>query len=169
MPRSPLSLPLIITQNFGSNPASYPFTNGHPGLDLRSANNDPWFTCVPGVVHIVNKYWPLYFSAFGQPGYGGYGAAICIDWGQADGTFKRFLYGHGKNRILGLDNKNVAEGIKVGVSGNTGKTDGGYHLHFEIRHYYKGAKYYDGTLKLRYSLDDPKNFLRDYKIPFSYK
>ena len=167
--RSPLNHELIITQDHGEAPANYPFTNGHPGLDLRSSNDDPWYSPIPGFVHIVNKYWPLYFNGFGQPGYRGYGAAVCIDHGQADGTFQRHLFGHGKNRNLGLDNKHVGEGTKLCVSGKTGTTDGGYHLHWEIRHYYNGAPYYDGTVKLRYNLIDPKNFLRDNKIPFRYK
>lgn len=168
MARSPLNHDLVVTQRFGVNDWNYPYTKGHPGLDLRSPNNDPWFAPVTGFVHVVNKTWPLYTWLFGQSGYGGLGAAMCIDQGEADGTFKRFILAHGKDRDLWQDNRHVSEGTPLCASGNTGRSTT-YHLHLEIRHYYFGAPYYDGTLKLRYNLFDPENFLRDNKIPYTYK
>lgn len=172
MPRSPLpsGVPLIITQDQSQNKAKYPYTNGHPGLDLRSPLGEDWFACVPGVVHILNRYPWQYGptgTKLGDLGYRGYGAVIALDWGQADGTFIRFVHGHSRNRRLELDGQHVGEGRFLGESGNTG-TSTAAHLHFEPRHYYYGAPFYDGTLKLTYNVIDPKVLFRNWGLKFKY-
>lgn len=147
MPRSPLGKPLIVTQGFRANKDKYG-PQGHTGIDLRSRLDDPWFSCVPGFVHFKGT-WP-YLT--------GYGAYIELDWGQNDGSYIKFIYGHGKNRRKELDNKHVAEGQKLAVSGNTGWSTAA-HLHFEMRHYRPG--------KAGYTLLNPIEFLEKYKIPYT--
>lgn len=168
MARSPLTSPLVITQRFGVNPKQYPYTNGHPGIDLRSPNGDDWVSCVMGFVHFYNMNIWDWTGSHGQPGYRGYGAVSCVDWGQADGSFVRFLYGHGKNRRKQLEGHWVNEGVYLAESGNTGRSTA-YHLHFELRHYQRGGKYYDGTARLYYDLMDPeKDFLKHFNLKYTY-
>lgn len=162
MPRSPLNHPLVITQHFGANPAAYPGTNGHPGVDLRSPLGDDWFACVAGVLGIrTDRNW-----------YGklvGYGMAAFVDWGQADGTFVRFLYGHGRERRLSLNGKHVEEGQYIAESGNTGRSTAP-HLHFEMRRYYRkgtgAGRYYDVKVGLTYNILNP---VTDYFNPNGIK
>lgn len=165
MPRSPVTHPIKYTQGFLANPGKYPYTHGHSGVDIHSPNGDDFVSCVAGVVHIVNPNYLQYtVTSLGQPSYRGYGAAVCLDWGQGDGSFIRFLYGHGKNRRKSLDGKQVNEGIYLGESGNTGISIG-YHLHFEMRHYLVHGEYYDRTLRARYDLMNPKTeFFDKYHI-----
>src|SRR5437773_2682130 len=98
MPRSPFlnNEPLVETQGFLENPATYPATNGHPGIDLRAPTGRQLTSCVEdAIVHFVDyKNWLGRWVA--------YGAAIALDWGQADG-FIRFLYGHCQNRHKNLE------------------------------------------------------------------
>lgn len=149
MPRSPLNRPLVITQDFGVPETIFGINLGkHKGIDLRSPNNDPWFMCVPGVLHLGGT-WP-YAT--------GYGAYWKLDWGQAEGHIT-FIYGHAKNRDKSLDGRNMGEGTKIAVSGNTGLSTA-YHLHFEMRRYLPNKPY---------TLIDPKEWLRENNIPYTYK
>lgn len=162
MPRSPLKTPLIITQPFGVDPKTYPYTNGHPGIDLRAAEKTNLYACVPGVYHIINR-WPWQYAK-------GYGKAFALDWGQANG-FIRFLYGHCRERRGSLNGALLIEGKFVGLSGNTGFSTAP-HLHFEMRQFITGKKsrYWDSNVDLSYDLLDPvKHFLLPWKIPFTYK
>lgn len=163
MPRSPLDHPLIVTQGFLSRPSVYPYTKGHSGIDFRSPLGDDWFAVIPGFVHMLDyKTW------YGA--WTGYGAAVGLDWGQPDGSFIRFLYGHGKNRRKELDNGHVDEGRFLCESGNTGFSEAS-HLHFEMRKYPKDntGPYWDGKVKRRYYLLNPlKDFFQPYKIPYKF-
>jgi murein DD-endopeptidase MepM/ murein hydrolase activator NlpD len=163
MARSPLNHPLVITQSFMADPASYPGTHGHPGVDLRSPLADDWFACVPGVLGIrTDRDW------LGR--LVGYGQAAFVDWGQADNTFVRFLYGHGRNRRRKLEGKHVDEGQYIAESGNTGRSTAA-HLHFEMRRYYRPrtghGRLYDKSVGLTYNLLDPvKDFFEPNGIPY---
>ena len=170
MPRSPLNHPLIITQSFMANPATYPGTKGHPGVDLRSPLRDDWFACVPGTVTLRTD-WGIILKPFPHVGLVGYGRAVELDWGQADGTFIKFLYGHGTNRLSFPPGQNhVEEGKFLAESGNTGRSTAP-HLHFEMRRYYRPGtghgRLYDKRLNLTYNLLDPvAEFLKPNGIPF---
>lgn len=173
MPRSPIpsNNPLLVvkTNLFLARPHVYRSTGGHPGVDIWSPLGDDWFQCVPGVVHVINR-WPWQYKGNIPQGnsYSGYGAAMAIDWGQGDGSFIRILYGHGRNRKLGKDGLNLDEGGYLCESGNTGFSSGP-HLHFEMRHYpiNKTGKFYDGMLRRRYNLLNPlPHFFDKYKINY---
>jgi hypothetical protein len=164
MPRSPLNKPLLITQDFGAAGPNYGLT-GHTGLDLRSRLSEDWFACVPGILH-ARTDWKL----LPYPHLVGYGRAWELDWGQPDGTFIKFIYGHGMNRRLRLDRQHVDEGQFIAESGNTGMSTAA-HLHFEMRHYLrvKGGQKYDPKLGLFYNLLNPRTaFFDHYKIPIRY-
>lgn len=163
MPRSPIAGPIIITQRFGANPKNYPYTNGHPGVDIRSPLKDDWYSCVPSVYHVINRFYPLK----NDPSYGGYGKAIALDWGHADGTFTRFLYGHGNDRRPSSEGQHFPEGTYVAESGNTGHSTAP-HLHFEMRWYRVAGRFYDGTLKRYYDLKNPTTFFDANKIPYRF-
>lgn len=173
MPRSPLSHPLIVTQNFLDRPSIYPETHGHSGIDFHSPLGDDWFSVVPGFFHLLDygKFvWKLTPFPHKEWVWTAYGAAIGLDWGQADGSFIRFLYGHGKNRRKELDNHHVEEGRFLCDSGNTGFSDAA-HLHFEMRKYPKdnSGEYYDPRVKRHYHLLNPlKEFFQPYKIPYKF-
>lgn len=171
MPRSPINtLPLLVVKSnrFMARPKVYTSTGGHPGIDIWSPLGQDWTACVNGVLHIINKLKSQWGLGSGDPSYSRYGAAVAIDWGQGDGSFIRFVYGHGRNRKLGKDNQHIGEGDYVSESGNTGFSSGP-HLHLEMRHYPRNGtgRYYDGLLRKRYNLQDPeKEFLIKYKIPY---
>ena len=164
MPRSPLAKPLLITQDFGVGGPNYGLT-GHTGVDLRSRLGEDWFACVSGVLHARTDWKLLPF-----PKLVGYGRAWELDWGQADGTFIKFIYGHGMNRRLRLNNKGVPEGEFIAESGNTGMSTAA-HLHFEMRHYLrvKGGQKYDAKLGLFYNLLNPTTeFFQKHGIPITH-
>lgn len=172
MPRSPINTEVLVNKRnlFLARPSVYKTTGGHPGIDIHSPLGEDWFACVPGVIHLVNKLKTQIGLGSGDPSYSRYGAAICVDWGQADGSLIRFLYGHGRNRRKELDGVHVEDGRFLCESGNTGYTTGP-HLHFEMRHYpvNKTGKFYDGTLKRRYNLLNPEaEFFKKHKIAYKY-
>lgn len=176
MPRSPFnhSPILVVKRNrFLANKDTYKSTGGHPGIDLWSPIGDDWFAGVNGVLHIINRTKAEWGENMRGTSYSGYGAGVAIDWGQADGSFIRLVYGHGQNRKLAKDGQHVAEGDYVAESGATGyvrpKGPAGAHLHLEMRHYPKNGtgKFNDPTLKRRYNLLDPeKEFLQKYGLAY---
>lgn len=170
MPRSPLNNPILVVKRnlFRANPKIYLNTNGHSGIDIWSPLGEDWFACVPGVVHLFNRFVWQWGLGLGDPSYSRYGAGMAIDWGQTDG-FIRIIYGHGRNRRKELDNRHVPEGKYMLESGNTGFSSGP-HQHFEMRRFLNSniGKFYDGLVKRRYDLLDPKKeFLVKYKIPYT--
>lgn len=162
MPHSPFlnNEPLLETQGYMDNPKAYPYTHGHPGIDLRSPTGRKLTCCIDdAIVHFVS-----YRDLLGR--WKDYGAAICLDWGQGDG-YIRFLYGHCQNRNNGFEGERVNPGMPLGESDNTGRSTAP-HLHFEMRRFYhdkKRGRYYDSKVGAHYDLMNPLiEFFQKHKI-----
>lgn len=155
--------PLIITQGWMENKKTYPSTRGHSGLDFRAPTGRKLCVCAPDVM----LHFPDYKNWLGK--WNAYGAAIALDWGQADG-FIRFLYGHCQNRRKELKGKHAPEGKLVGETDNTGFSSAP-HLHFEMRRFYGNrmkGKYYDLKIGANYDLINPETeFFKKYKIKYT--
>jgi len=113
-----------ISQRFGENPAWYPSTNGHTGIDWGIPEGTPILAAADGVVTRAE----LDTATAASP-HTGYGYHIRIQ--HADGTTS--IYGHlCQGGILVKTGQRVRMGEVIGRSGNTGMSTGP-HLHFEVR------------------------------------
>ena len=100
-----------ITQRYGEDPAAYPTTNGHPGIDISCPNGTPVLAAHPGV---VSHEW----TAAG-------GAVVRLS---GNGIYTRYCH------LLSYtadDGELVAAGDEIARSDNTGNMTTGPHLHFE--------------------------------------
>jgi hypothetical protein len=110
-----------ISQLFGENPALYPATNGHKGLDFALPEGN-FVRCVfPGLVTFAG----LDPATHVDP-KAGYGLHVRIQ-----GTQYLAIYAHLSFTLLKRDDQ-VQTGQQVGLSDNTGRSTGP-HLHFELR------------------------------------
>ena len=111
----PLSGPLVVTQAFGARPEVYARWNlpGHEGLDLRAAAGTPVMAVDDGQVALASDK-------------GAYGLHYRIghSWGES-------VYAH-LSKLLVMQGQRVTRGQVIGLSGNTGNSDGP-HLHFGLR------------------------------------
>lgn len=159
MPHSPVNHEIVITQDFWASPGAYPKSpwnkeGRHTGLDIRSPYDDPWFSVVPGFLHLEGT-WP-YLT--------GYGAGWGLDWGKANGGHIRFRYAHAHNRKRQYDNHHVSPGLLIGYSGATGtvrpRGKAGAHLHLEMLDYDERGRFL-GWL-------NPRTFLEQSRIPYRH-
>lgn len=111
-----------ITQGFGENPALYPGTNGHQGVDFGLPCGSP-----------------IKASADGQVIWAGLDRETVRNPGSGFGNFVEIVHPGGSLSIYGhLESVcvNPGDGVKmgqtIGNSGNTGRSTGP-HLHWEIR------------------------------------
>lgn len=110
----PVPEPVIITQYFGENPAKYPKTNGHNGVDFGVPLDTRITAAADGLVTAAE--WDLT----------GYGNHIRIQ-----GADALYIYAHLSKYAVTRDQR-VKAGDTIGWSGNTGWSTGP-HLHFEMR------------------------------------
>jgi murein DD-endopeptidase MepM/ murein hydrolase activator NlpD len=103
-----------VTQMYGENPAAYPATQGHNGLDWGVPIGSPVCAAQAGLVVRADL----------DPG--GYGLHVRIQ--HADCLT---IYGHLSEISIHRDEQ-VKPGRLIGLSGNTGRSTGP-HLHFEVR------------------------------------
>lgn len=124
-----------ITSSFGDQES---FRNsGHGGVDIGNAGNGP------GVINVIaaqdgKVIYPTSKSqtTFSDNGNlqsqdgGGYGNYVMIQHDNGVIT----VYAHlSKNSITVISGDTVKQGQVIGKMGNSGRTDGGTHLHFEVR------------------------------------
>jgi hypothetical protein len=103
-----------ITQLFGENPADYPLTHGHNGVDYGVPMGTPVRAAAAGLVTMAEM---------DLTGYGN-----CIRIQHADCLT---IYGHLDSFAVKRD-EIVSPGDLIGYSNNTGHSTGP-HLHFELR------------------------------------
>lgn len=103
-----------ITGKYGEVDNLHP--NGHTGIDLGLSEGTPLRSLFNGVVEKVVDYGPENI-----------GKGVLVKF--SDGTTG--IYGH-MSRILVKEGQKVAEGQKLGLSGNTGFSTGP-HLHFSLK------------------------------------
>jgi murein DD-endopeptidase MepM/ murein hydrolase activator NlpD len=114
----PLTTVWPVSQLFGENPARYAFLSfwGHNGLDFGTPVGTPVVAVDDGLVtHARNDH-------------GGYGVYVRLDhdWGIT-------ICGH-LSAARVVEGQRVARGQVIGLSGNSGNSDGP-HLHFDVRLY----------------------------------
>ena len=127
----------LITQRFGDNPADYPWTEGHNGVDYGVWNGRTLLAPHDGeVIH------------FSDPG--GYGINVEI-WNPDLGVYGILAHGQ-PDSYLTPNHKWVAQGTPVMVSNNTGRSTGP-HLHWSQRHIDQRAPSLRGPM--RYGWFDP--------------
>jgi len=106
----------LVTSNFGRRKifGKYEF---HKGIDLISKDNDNIYAAFNGILIYKGRK-------------GGYGNTVIIKHSDNLTT----LYAHLRSFTPGIskDDK-IEQHQKLGKMGNTGRTNGGKHLHFEIR------------------------------------
>jgi hypothetical protein len=111
-----------VTQRFGENPAWYPATKGHNGIDYGVPEGTQVVAAAPGQVIRAELD-----TETAQNPKKGYGYHVRIQ--HSDGSTA--IYGH-LSRILVKTGQLVNAGDPIARSGNTGWSTGP-HLHFEIR------------------------------------
>jgi len=104
----------VITQRFGENPANYPKTKGHNGLDFGIPVGTAIYAAADGTVTRADMDST------------GYGLHVRIQHADC-----MTLYGHLQSLSVKAGQV-VRAGQVIGESGNTGNSTGP-HLHFEIR------------------------------------
>jgi len=111
----------VITQRFGENPADYPKTKGHNGLDFGIPLGTPVYAAAAGTVTRADMDST------------GYGLHVRIQHKHPDSEVDDCLtlYGHLQSLAVKAG-QSVKAGQVIGESGNTGNSTGP-HLHFEIR------------------------------------
>lgn len=120
----PVDKKFHITQHFGENPALYPGTNGHNGIDFGLPEGNPVMATADGVVSRAELD-----TATALDPKKGYGYHVRIQ--HPDGSTS--IYGHfQKDGLLVATGDNVTTGAMIGRSGDTGNSTGP-HLHFEVR------------------------------------
>ena len=113
-----------ITQNFGENPALYPSTKGHNGIDYGTPEGVEIRAAADGEVTFAG----LDPETQRNP-MAGYGFHVRIV--HAGGMLT--IYGHMQaGGILVQAGQQVSMGQPIGRTGNTGRSTGP-HLHFELR------------------------------------
>lgn len=114
----------VITQHFGLNPQNYKQfgLKGHNGTDLRAAVGTPVFAATDGIIKTKDS------------GHLGYGLHVKIR-----NPFKlcETVYAH-LSDVNVVDGQIVNAGDFLGLSGNTGNSDGA-HLHFAYRMLKEGS------------------------------
>ncbi|WES67873.1 M23 family metallopeptidase [Superficieibacter sp. HKU1] len=112
----PLTTPLNVTSPYGLryHPVIHSFMR-HEGTDFRAANNSEVMSIADGQV-VEASYGPV--------------TGFYITIRHADGWSSRYLH---LNQLKVFKNQYVKKGNVIGLSGNTGRTNGP-HLHLEISH-----------------------------------
>lgn len=112
----PLTTPLNVTSPYGLryHPVIHSFMR-HEGTDFRAANNSEVMSIADGEV-VEASYGPV--------------TGFYITIRHADGWSSRYLH---LNQLRVFKNQHVKKGNVIGLSGNTGRTNGP-HLHLEISH-----------------------------------
>ena len=115
-----------ISQLFGARPDYYKKFGlpGHEGIDFGLAENQPLFSVSDGTIVEVSLDGgknPLDFP---------YGNQVRVEYKRADGDFIA-VYAH-LNRVDVALGQKVQAGEQLGLSGNTGNSDGP-HLHFTLK------------------------------------
>ena len=119
----PKPFQIKITQRFGENPALYPTTHGHNGLDYGIPEDTQILAAAAG--QVISAGIDAATAANPHVGYG-YNVRI-----QHDGFST--IYGHLRaDGVLVKTGDVVQMGQTIGRSGNTGMSTGP-HLHFEVR------------------------------------
>ena len=118
----PVDRAFPVTQRFGENPAAYPGTRGHMGIDFGTPVGTRVVAAMGGKV--VQAGLDLETANNPQAGYG-----IHVRITHPDGT--QAVYGH-LSACAAQIGQVVQTGEAIGTSGNTGRSTGP-HLHFEIR------------------------------------
>lgn len=108
--------------------------NSHWGLDISAGGivGKEVKASATGVVSRANGGWS---SASGTSGMASYGNYVILDHGTVNGKYIQTLYAH-MQRIVVSPGQTVRQGQTIGYVGNTGRvfgSNGGYHLHFEVR------------------------------------
>jgi len=111
-----------ITQTFGENPALYPSTHGHMGIDYGCPEGTPIKAAATGLVVFADLDPETERNP--KAGYGNY-VKLRHDGGEYT------VYGHLSSLAVTLG-ETVRTGQIVGASGNTGRSTAP-HLHFEYR------------------------------------
>jgi murein DD-endopeptidase MepM/ murein hydrolase activator NlpD len=110
-----------ITQKFGENPAWYPTTHGHPGIDFGCPIGTPVKSVFSGQVVFAGLDPETVVKSIT-----GYGLHVRIQ-----GSQYFAIYGHFSAALVKQGDQ-VVEGQEIGLTGNTGFSTGP-HLHFELR------------------------------------
>lgn len=108
--------------------------SSHWGIDISAANivGKEIRASATGTVSRSNGGWT---SASGTSGMASYGNYVIIDHGTVNGKYIQTLYAHMKSVAVSTGQQ-VTQGQVIGYVGNTGRvfgSNGGYHLHFEVR------------------------------------
>lgn len=112
----PLTTPLFVTSPYGLryHPVIHSFMR-HEGTDFRAASNSEVMSIADGVV-LETGYGPV--------------TGFFITVRHADGWSSRYLH---LNQLKVSKNQYVQKGNVIGLTGNTGRTNGP-HLHLEMSH-----------------------------------
>jgi hypothetical protein len=105
-----------VTQRFGENPADYPRTNGHAGIDFGVPIGTPILAGITGII------------TFAGEDNTGYGNLVVI---KDETSTTTIYYGH-QSKIDAVKGSRILKGDILGYSGNTGNSTGP-HLHLEYR------------------------------------
>jgi hypothetical protein len=120
----PVSAGWPITQNFGENPALYPTTKGHNGIDYGIPDGTPVMAAADGQVLRAEKDPETV-----RDPHSGYGNNVRIQ--HADGSMT--IYGHLMDGGFKCKTGDMVRmGDVIALSDNTGRSTGS-HLHFELR------------------------------------
>lgn len=136
MPQAPIKIPMRINQGFGANPAYYKKygMKGHNGIDINAPTGTKFFAILPGVWHLLSQQT----IKNGKAIWIGYGAAWRLYVGTGKDTGQEWTFGHLQNRMKTRDGQNLAEGIQMGETDNTGDSTGP-HLHITVKIIVKGV------------------------------
>jgi len=106
-----------VSQRFGEDVAAYPEYNGHPGIDYACPERTPVLAPAGGTVTFAST----------DPTYPGRGLHVVIDHGEGLVSYLMHL-----SQVIVKPGLAVAQGLEVGLSGNTGWSTGP-HVHWGIQ------------------------------------